>query len=555
MNELMDRQMRTYFEQRIGDPPAGASRRVLDGFRTRAAEPRVHTLPRWAAAVAVLLLAAAAVGALTWTRLATHPAQPTPASPPPRSGAAFGYDEANGRLVMFGGRSDNNTVLGDTWTWTAARGWREEHPATAPPPRAGAAMAYDQERHELVMVGGVPQDSRISWTTGTWIWNGTVWTERGAAPPEWGFSALSDEFALAYDPVRHSVVLYHRLFTPSGLHSSSAPPELSETLSWNGSSWSSPIVNCGLSSGCAAIGPISGGETMAFDGRRVLLIGKGVNQGGVRSVSETWQWNGGPGSRLQTANWSQLRPATQLPLFTEARAAYDPARRVLVVVVSPAGAYQPETWIWNGADWSRQHPAFQPPGEPAALLYDSAGKRVVMVGPNAAGLWAWDGADWASLGRRASRPTATASGSGPAPVAAQGPEPEKLIATQVSGVSPRLVPTYVPAGMSAWAVAAPDGYTLTYTDDTNSRTVTLGVIANPSELSRSGKRSTIIYRGVSTSYSVLDSTATSQRSLMWNEPGRTAGQASEQAGVPYFLSASGLTEEEFFRMAESLKAV
>jgi hypothetical protein len=109
--------------------------------------------------------------------------------------------------------------------------------------------------------------------------------------------------------------------------------------------------------------------------------------------------------------------------------------------------------------------------------------------------------------------------------------------------------------MSAWAVAAPDGYTLTYTDDTNSRTVTLGVIANPSELSRSGKRSTIIYRGVSTSYSVLDSTATSQRSLMWNEPGRTAGQASEQAGVPYFLSASGLTEEEFFRMAESLKAV
>jgi hypothetical protein len=40
---------------------------------------------------------------------------------------------------------------------------------------------------------------------------------------------------------------------------------------------------------------------------------------------------------------------------------------------------------------------------------------------------------------------------------------------------------------------------------------------------------------------------------MWNEPGTTAEQVMKVPGVPYFLSADGLTDAEFWQMANSLR--
>jgi hypothetical protein len=78
----------------------------------------------------------------TWTWDGSNWTQQTPAtSPPPREAAAMAYDPATGNIVMFGGQVRNG-VSGDTWTWDGSN-WTRQTPTTSPSARSGAAMAYD----------------------------------------------------------------------------------------------------------------------------------------------------------------------------------------------------------------------------------------------------------------------------------------------------------------------------------------------------------------------------------------------------------------------------
>jgi hypothetical protein len=97
----------------------------------------------------------------TWTR--QHPA----AHPSARSDAAMAYDAATGNVVLFGGiggRTDQ--LLSDTWTWDGTT-WTREHPATRPPARRLAAMAYDAAASNVVLFGGF---SSRGYLNNTWTW-------------------------------------------------------------------------------------------------------------------------------------------------------------------------------------------------------------------------------------------------------------------------------------------------------------------------------------------------------------------------------------------------
>jgi hypothetical protein len=66
-------------------------------------------------------VASASSQALDWTKQA-------PATrPPTRGGAAMAYDAATGTVVLFGG-DNRHGVLGDTWTWDGTT-WTRQHPA------------------------------------------------------------------------------------------------------------------------------------------------------------------------------------------------------------------------------------------------------------------------------------------------------------------------------------------------------------------------------------------------------------------------------------------
>jgi hypothetical protein len=70
-------------------------------------------------------------------------------------------------------------------------------------------------------------------------------------------------------------------------------------------------------------------------------------------------------------------------------------------VLDSAG--RPDTWTWNGTDWTQQHPRHHPSARTAnGLAYDPATGSVVLFGGelalpfgNVSGeTWTWDGRDW-----------------------------------------------------------------------------------------------------------------------------------------------------------------
>ena len=131
-----------------------------------------------------------------WTR------QQPAASPPARDGAVMAYDAATGTVVLFGGISATRGFLSDTWTWDGTT-WTQRQPATSPPARYSASMGYDAATTNAVLFGG--ESNRGSgYLSDTWTWDGTTWTQRHPAtsPP------ARDGAPMAYDAATSSMVLF-----------------------------------------------------------------------------------------------------------------------------------------------------------------------------------------------------------------------------------------------------------------------------------------------------------------------------------------------------------
>lgn len=170
-------------------------------------------------------------------------------SPGPREAAPMAY-EHSGSLVLFGGTgpapdtttssstsipglgppSGSDTVLGDTWLWTAA-GWV---PSTAPgpPARSGAAMAYDQTNGTTVLFGGEATPTSAAAAkplSDTWVWKGSGWGEaKPAAAPAGRFAGVADGFA----PLGGALLV-------AGEGASGAA---ADAWVWNGATWSQAAI-------------------------------------------------------------------------------------------------------------------------------------------------------------------------------------------------------------------------------------------------------------------------------------------------------------------------
>jgi hypothetical protein len=122
--------------------------------------------------------------------------------PPRRSLPGLAWHAPSQRVVLFGGSSVASNLLGDTWTWDGAN-WRQENPATSPPPRYAPGMTGTGQN--VVLFGGV-NGQGYPWAD-TWTWNGSNWTQLQPAisPPARVFPACS------WDSDRGRVVLMNGL--------------------------------------------------------------------------------------------------------------------------------------------------------------------------------------------------------------------------------------------------------------------------------------------------------------------------------------------------------
>jgi hypothetical protein len=126
----------------------------------------------------------------------------------------------------------------------------------------------------------------------------------------------------------------------------------------------------------------------------------------------------------------------------------------------------------------------------------------------------------------------------------------------VTTAHPVLLPGQLPAAIvEASVFASPDSFNIVYRSDQREKSITFGiVVANPPPGSEQTVTRAVKFRGVTAQYQVYDpSSPLSQRWLMWNEPGTMATQMTKAPGVPYFLSTDGLTDQEFWQLANSLK--
>jgi aryl-phospho-beta-D-glucosidase BglC (GH1 family) len=117
-----------------------------------------------------------------------------------RGGAAIAYFPPTNKLVLFGGGGPVWPPKNDTWLWNGVK-W-SRGPA-APPGlggRVGARMVYDEAIGKLVLFGG---SGELPYRD-TWLFNGTTWTKGPSAP-----AAMSGRtfFGMTYDPTLGKVYL------------------------------------------------------------------------------------------------------------------------------------------------------------------------------------------------------------------------------------------------------------------------------------------------------------------------------------------------------------
>jgi hypothetical protein len=209
----------------------------------------------------------------TWIRRGARWTQLTPAhSPAPRTGAALCYDPASRQLLLFGGSSGIGTAggfFGDTWIWTGTD-WRQLHPATSPPARHNADLAYDAATQQVILFGGY----NGHYLHDTWAWNGTTWTQQHPATSP---GPVTYAWQAAFDAATGDVLLF------GGAHY--AHYNGRATWSWNGTDWTK------LQPSTTPPGAGSGSMTYDTATHQILLFGgEGYHQDTY--LNTTWAWTG-----------------------------------------------------------------------------------------------------------------------------------------------------------------------------------------------------------------------------------------------------------------------
>jgi len=161
----------------------------------------------------------------TWTQIP----RPAPAIPWPELRAQYGLVWAGDRVLMLGGltrRGGAPVVLDDVWAWTGTA-WTPVATTNNPPPRVGAAYGYDPIRRRVVMFGGSTL-AAIS-QSDTWLLDPATgaWSPGPTGPP----ARVGSSFV--WDAARRSLVMAGGRFTSSGALAAEDLWELDLATGWS----------------------------------------------------------------------------------------------------------------------------------------------------------------------------------------------------------------------------------------------------------------------------------------------------------------------------------
>src|SRR2546425_6569867 len=245
-------------------------------------------------------------GSNTWTNVT-----PTTGNMPVgRSDFGMAYDITRNKVVISGGEIDG-WQAGDTWEWDpATRTWEAKPGASSLVYGGllGSGMAYDPNRHEVILFGG---HAYYNWgEAGTWAWDGNNWTNitPSSSPPPRFLPAMATDLA------RSRVVMF----------GGQSPYSLNDTWEWDGSAWTQVALSGSSPSARSNAGT-------AYDVARHVTVLFGGGESGDHN--DTWEWNG--------AVWKLTHPPTT-PSARATSMVYDDSQSRLVFF---SGVAQADTWF------------------------------------------------------------------------------------------------------------------------------------------------------------------------------------------------------------------
>jgi hypothetical protein len=244
----------------------------------------------------------------------------------------------------------------------------------------GASMAYDPLLRAAVLVGGRLTDG--SDAADMWQWRDGTWSRlpvRGLPPP-------AVQAPIAWDWTRQQVVLV--------VPDDSGPLPVAQTWTWDGTAWTRrhPLVSP----------PLRTESSMTWDpvtGDVLPTVPCCPNA--FEQRTETWTWDG--------LTWSRRDTLHSPPIHAMVTEDDIHARTVLVAACcsgfDPASTVgPPQTWVWDGYDWTRVDATLPALQDVAAVVTDAQGRplllgRVAGAGPRHPldGLWTWKGSVWRRL--------------------------------------------------------------------------------------------------------------------------------------------------------------
>ena len=303
-----------------------------------------------------------------WTPVATS------SGPSARAGFGMVYDDALGKIVVFGGCTSGHffdqfcNATNETWTYSGGS-WTQLHPTVFPSARVMPSMVYDSALQEVLLFGGVTSFPNYHPLNDTWEFDGTTWTQlfSTVSPPASGMDQ-----AMAYDNATGAVVLVAGgwLGGPDNENS----PYLNETWTFSGGQWTEVLNGTGPSP--------RGAESFAYDAlsRSVVLFGgnacgKTTGTWLCPNFNDTWTYaNGG---------WTEQSGTTVSPSIRNMAAfAYDPQLNASLLFGGHySESYYNDAWANANGSWTPLlTPVAPSPRQGMGLVYDAADQTMVLFG-------------------------------------------------------------------------------------------------------------------------------------------------------------------------------
>lgn len=281
-------------------------------------------------------------------------------APPPRLASdGLAYDSGSDRMVLFGGLTNERTVLGDTWTFDLNGGvWEDQTPSVAPPARSDPGLAYDVQSDRMVLFGGVTNvDGPFVDLNDTWAYDvdSNTWQnlEPASAP------GIRHGHQTVYDLGSDRVIMV-------GGHTGRGP-----TAVLFGDTWAYDFDT----NTWTEVAPIPGQGTANFHGFAYdAESDRAVMYGGDGSTStDTWAYD------YDTDTWTNMNPAASPPGLSGYAMAYDTESDRVVLF----GGTPPQTWAYdlNENAWRELNPSVAPSGRQFHVMaYHAPSDRIVLFG-------------------------------------------------------------------------------------------------------------------------------------------------------------------------------